>query len=48
VNISVPQHDGGAYLNLGFEYPANPDYVMNKISVEEVKRALMERLHFLV
>jgi len=47
-NISVPPSEGGAYLNLGFEYPKNPEYVMNTITVEQVKNALKDRLHFLV
>jgi len=31
---------GGAYLNLGFEYPDNPVYLMDQISVEAVMNAL--------
>ena len=31
---------GGAYLNLGFEYPENPAYLMNQISVQDVVEAL--------
>ena len=32
--------EGGAYLNLGFEYPENPSYLMNQISVQDVVQAL--------
>ena len=32
--------EGGAYLNLGFEYPDNPIYLMDRISVEAVVNAL--------
>lgn len=31
---------GGAYLNLGFEYPENPAYLMNQISVQDVVEVL--------
>lgn len=31
---------GGAYLNLGFEYPENPPYLMNQVSVQDVVEAL--------
>jgi len=31
---------GGAYLNLGFEYPDNPTYLMDQVSVESVLSAL--------
>ena len=33
-------NEGGAYLNLGFEYPNNPTYLMDQISVEAVVDAL--------
>ena len=33
-------NEGGAYLNLGFEYPENPTYLMDQISVEAVVDAL--------
>ena len=33
-------HEGGAYLNLGFEYPSNPSYLMDQISVNDVLDAL--------
>jgi len=33
-------NEGGAYLNLGFEYPENPAYLMDQISVEAVVDAL--------
>jgi ADP-heptose:LPS heptosyltransferase len=32
--------EGGAYLSLGFEYPQNPIYLMDQISVEAVVDAL--------
>ena len=32
--------EGGAYLNLGFEYSDNPTYLMDQISVEAVLAAL--------
>jgi heptosyltransferase-3 len=31
---------GGAYLNLGFEYPENPTYLMSQISSQELVEAL--------
>lgn len=31
---------GGAYLNLGFEYPVHPTYLMDQISVDDVVAAL--------
>lgn len=31
---------GGAYLNLGFEYPKTPTYLMNQISTQELVEAL--------
>lgn len=34
------KQEGGAYLNLGFEYPDNPIYLMDQISVEAVMSAL--------
>jgi ADP-heptose:LPS heptosyltransferase len=34
------KEEGGAYLNLGFEYPDNPSYLMDQISVESVISAL--------
>ena len=33
-------NEGGAYLNLGFEYPETPTYLMDQISVEAVVDAL--------
>jgi len=33
-------NEGGAYLNLGFEYPENPAYLMKQISVQDVIEAL--------
>ena len=32
--------EGGAYLSLGFEYPPNPSYLMDQISVDDVIGAL--------
>ena len=34
--------EGGAYLNLGFEYPQNPQYLMNQISPQDVIEALRQ------
>jgi ADP-heptose:LPS heptosyltransferase len=34
------RNEGGAYLSLGFEYPKNPSYLMNQISVNDVVEAL--------
>ncbi len=34
------KEEGGAYLNLGFEYPDIPSYLMDQISVEAVTSAL--------
>jgi ADP-heptose:LPS heptosyltransferase len=34
------RNEGGAYLSLGFEYPENPSYLMNQISVQDVVAAL--------
>jgi ADP-heptose:LPS heptosyltransferase len=34
------RNEGGAYLNLGFEYPENPAYLMNQIAVQDVVEAL--------
>lgn len=34
------RNEGGAYLNLGFEYPENPSYLMNQIAVQDVVKAL--------
>jgi len=38
--LGPAKQEGGAYLNLGFEYPANPVYLMDRISVEAVMSAL--------
>ncbi|MBU3637586.1 glycosyltransferase family 9 protein [Polynucleobacter sp. es-MAR-4] len=43
-NIDVPKNSGGAFLNLGFEYPSNPKYSMNLISVQEVEHLLKQLL----
>lgn len=40
VNLNVSEAQGGAFLNLGFEYPKNPQYIMGKISVDSVLDAL--------
>ena len=41
-NLSVTKDQGGAFLNLGFEYPRKPTYLMSKISVQEVENALRD------
>ena len=41
VNLDVSKAEGGAFLNLGFEYPTDHSYIMDKISVEAVMNALM-------
>lgn len=38
--LGAGRNEGGAYLNLGFEYPENPTYLMNQISVQDVVEAL--------
>ncbi|MFM0395376.1 glycosyltransferase family 9 protein [Paraburkholderia phytofirmans] len=40
--IAVSRREGGMFLNLGFEYPRNPKYVMEKISVASVADVLGE------
>lgn len=40
VNLNVPKAQGGAFLSLGFEYPQNPNYIMNQISVNSVLDSL--------
>lgn len=40
VNLNVPKAQGGAFLSLGFEYPQNPNYIMNQISVDSVLDSL--------
>lgn len=42
--LSVDKTDGGAYLNLGFEYPSSPSDCMSKITVNDVKRAVEDKL----
>ena len=42
MNLDVSKEQGGAYLNLGFEYPIDHSYLMDKISVEAVVNALTE------
>lgn len=39
-NIDVPKEHGGSFLNLGFEYPSNPQYSMSQITVQAVQAAL--------
>lgn len=41
-NIDVARLDGGGFLSLGFEYPKNPKYIMNQISVQQVESALRD------
>ncbi|SAK48409.1 lipopolysaccharide heptosyltransferase III [Caballeronia catudaia] len=38
--LAVSEREGGMYLNLGFEYPKKPEYLMDKISVDAVVNAL--------
>ena len=40
--IGPGRDEGGAYLNLGFEYPQNPQYLMNQISPQDVIEALRQ------
>jgi ADP-heptose:LPS heptosyltransferase len=40
--VAVSRRDGGMFLNLGFEYPRNATYVMEKISVASVTDVLSE------
>jgi ADP-heptose:LPS heptosyltransferase len=40
--IGPGRDQGGAYLNLGFEYPQNPQYLMNQISPQDVIEALRQ------
>ncbi|MFM0292543.1 MULTISPECIES: glycosyltransferase family 9 protein [Paraburkholderia] len=40
--IAVSKRDGGMFLSLGFEYPRNAKYVMEKISVASVADVLSE------
>lgn len=40
INLDVLKDDGGAFLNLGFEYPKHHYYIMDKISVLSVLEAL--------
>lgn len=42
MNLDVSKGQGGAFLNLGFEYPPHHPYIMEKISVQMVINALME------
>ncbi|TDY25510.1 ADP-heptose:LPS heptosyltransferase [Paraburkholderia sp. BL6665CI2N2] len=40
--VAVSRREGGMFLNLGFEYPRNAKYVMEKISVASVADVLSE------
>ena len=40
--IGPGRNEGGAYLNLGFEYPQNPQYLMNLITPQDVIEALRQ------
>lgn len=40
--LAVSRRDGGMFLNLGFEYPRNAGYLMEKISVASVADVLSE------
>lgn len=40
--LAVSRQDGGMFLNLGFEYPKDAKYVMDKISVASVADVLSE------
>ena len=40
--IGPGRDKGGAYLNLGFEYPQNPQYLMNQILPQDVIEALRQ------
>lgn len=42
INIDVPKINGGGFLNLGFEYPNNSQYLMDRISVQAVDSALKQ------
>jgi len=42
INLDVPKKNGGGFLNLGFEYPKNPQYLMDQISVQSVDLALKQ------
>lgn len=42
INIDIPKISGGGFLSLGFEYPSNPQYCMNHITVQGVKSALRQ------
>lgn len=44
-NIDVPKQSGGSFLNLGFEYATNSQYIMNQISVQEVLQTIRLWLH---
>ena len=41
-NIDISKQDGGGFLNLGFEYSKNSLYLMDKIGVDQVDKALGE------
>jgi hypothetical protein len=39
INLDVPKELGGSFLNLGFEYPKNPQNIMYHIKVNQVIEA---------
>lgn len=41
-NIDVSKKSGGGFLNLGFEYPRNPQQCMNQITIQEIKSTLRQ------
>jgi ADP-heptose:LPS heptosyltransferase len=44
ITVAPPSDSGGGYLNLGFEYPANPPDCMAAITLEEVLIGLRKAL----
>jgi ADP-heptose:LPS heptosyltransferase len=42
INVDVSEREGGAFLNLGFEYPKDCNYIMDKISSSLVIQKLEE------
>ena len=40
INLDVPKELGGCFLNLGFEYPKNPQNIMGHIKVNQVIEAI--------
>lgn len=43
-NVNIEKIDGGAYLNLGFEYPRNALNIMHKIKYSEVSSILLTKI----